>query len=797
MIKNYIIAAARNFSRNKLHTLINISGLAIGIMAGILSIMFVLDELSYDKFHSKGDRIFRLNKINKETNGGQLLTAETSGMMGPTMVDEMPEVQKATRYLSWFDEIVLSYNEKNLNVNAGNAKFADSTFFEIFDFQLIRGERSKVLSRPQTIVLSESSAISLFGNDDPIGKSVTGMNNVSFEVTGVVQDAPRRSQFQFDAFMSWTTTNPQTGAIPMDWMNNWIAQGINTYLLFDSPTSSSSVAPKLPKFMRDHLPTRVDKYELYLQPFNETYLNSYNLQGVHSSRLGNIQYVYIFSLIAGFILMIACINYINVSTAKAARRSKEVGMRKALGAAKRHLIFQFMGESMLLTVLSCAIALVLLYLAVPLFNELTGKDLSMKLLVDPHVIAGIIALIMFVGLSSGLYPALIISAFRPATVLRGTTITRAGSQWARSGLITFQFIISIVMIAGTLLLHEQINFILSKDLGFDKEHILVVNLTADVAAKKDVLQNATNAYPNVVSSSMGRTGFGQGGASTYIIPEGFGPDEIEARMFPVDGNFLETYGLNMKEGRFFQQGSAYDSGAFIINEAMARRLNWNRSVEKTIRFSQDQPAQPVIGVLKDFNYGTLYKEVEPLIMWVSRRAPVRFSVRFTGDPTPLVDFLGQQWKQYESRYPFDYYFLDHAFAASYSSEQKLYKTVMTFAALSIFIACLGLYGLVSFTIAQRTKEFGIRKVLGASVMSIGVLVNRQFIFLVGIAALIAIPAIIPLMNQWLQKFAFRVDLGPSVFIYAIMLTLLITIVAVSFQAVKVAMGNPAKSLRSE
>ena len=797
MIKNYLTAAARSFTRNKLHTLINISGLALGLMAGVLSIMFVLDELSYDKFHSKRDRIFRLNKINKETNGSRTLTAETSGLMGPTMIQEMPEVQNATRYIAWWDELVFSYNEKNVTIPSRGAAFTDSTFFNIFDFNLIRGDQSQVLRRPQTIVLTESTATALFGNEDPIGKSIIGLNNQSFEITGILQDPPTHSQFQFNALMSWTSTVPQMGSIPMDWMNNWIAQGINTYLLLESPQAEASVTPKLSKFMQDHIPTRVDKYELYLQGFNDTYLHSYNLQGLHVFRTGNIQYIYLFSIIAGFILLIACINYINISTAKAARRSREVGMRKALGAGKRQLTFQFMGESLLLTAMSVVIALVLLYLAVPLFNELAGKDLSMSLLLDPRVITGILALTFIVGLSSGIYPALIISAFRPAVVLRGAPITRPGSQWARSTLITFQFVISIVMIAGTLLMHEQINFILSKDLGFDKEHILVVDLTENLAAKRDVLQNATNAFPNVVSTSVGRMALGQGGASTYVIPEGFGPDEIEVRMFPVDGNFSQTYGLEMAEGRFFQQGSSSDSGSFVINEALARRLNWNTSIQKTIRFAEDQPAQPVIGVLKDFNFGTLYKEVEPLVMWVSRRTPGKFSVRFTGDPKPIVAFIEKQWKQYETRSPFHYFFVDQEFAKSYASEEKLYQTVMTFAGLSIFIACLGLYGLVSFTIEQRTKEFGIRKVLGASVASIGILVNKKFVALVGIASIISVPLMIPVMNQWLQKFAFRVTLGPSVFVYAILVTLMITVVAVSVQAIKVALGNPANALKQE
>lgn len=796
MIKNYLLAAARNFRRNKLHTFINISGLGLGLMAGALSIMFVLDELSFDKFHSKSDRLFRLSKINKETNGSSTLTAETSGMMGPTMLQEFPEVDNYTRFLPWFDELVLTYNDKNFTAPPRTVPFVDSTFFQIFDFELVRGNEREVLNRPQTIVLTESTANALFGNEDPIGKLIVGMNAQQFEVTGIMKNPPAKSQMQFNALVSWTSTVPNMGSVPMEFMNNWIAQAINTFILLKSADNETAIEAKLPKFMQDHMPTRVDKYQLYLQPYGDVYLKSADMAGNRMTLSGNIQYIYLFMMIAGFILLIACINYINISTAKAARRSKEVGMRKALGAAKRQLIFQFLGESLLLTFLAIVIAVILLNFTIPLFNDIAGKQITMQMLLDWRVAAGVLGLAGIVGTLSGIYPALIVSGFKPATVLRGT-MAKSGGQWARNALITFQFVVSIVMIAGTLLMQQQIGYLFEKDLGFDKEHILVVNLTDDLMAKREVIQQATDNFPGVQSTSVGRTALGQGGASTYIIPEGFGPDEIEARMFPVDGNFQKTYGLEMTEGRFFEQGSSSDSASVIINEALARRLNWNSSVEKTIRFNVDQPAMPVIGVLKDFNFGTLYKDVDPLIMWVSGRNLRKFSIRFTNDPQPLLEFLQAQWKQYEARYPFNYYFLDQEFAKSYSSEQKLHKTVLTFAGLSIFIACLGLYGLVSFIIEQRTKEFGIRKILGASSANINFLVNKKFVMLVGVASLIAIPILIPLMNNWLQKFAFRIDVGPSVFVYAIAATLAITIAAVSVQVVKVAMGNPAKALKQE
>jgi putative ABC transport system permease protein len=804
MIKNYLLSAARNFRRNKLHTFINIVGLGLGLMAGFLAIMFVLHEQSFDQFHTKRDRLYRLNKINIEPGGGESLTAETSGMMGPTLVEEFPEVEAAVRFRPWWDEIVLSNDEKNVVIKEQWSAFADSTFFLVFDFDLLRGDPKNVLVRPQTIVLTETLAKSLFGDEDPIGKSVIGMEGTTFEITGIVATPPSKSHIQFEALMSWSTTTPQLGSIPMDWMNNWIAQGINTYVLMkDLPagqpgtTSEQVVESKLPKFMSDHMPTRADKYRLYLQPFNEVYLNSYNVMSGEMQKSGNQQYIYMFSVIAGFVLAIACINYINISTSKATRRAREVGMRKTLGASRRQLVYQFLGESFLITALSVSLALLLMFFAIPHFNELAGKELTMSLLLDPRVTMGIVTLMVVVAVASGLYPSFIISAFKPAAVLKASQGGRLTGNWARYTLITFQFAISIVMIAGTLLVRDQIHFVMSKDLGFDKEHILVVNLTDDVAQHRDVLQNNVDAFPGVLHTSVARTALGQGGASTYIVPEGFGPDEIEVRMFPVDGNFLETYDLKMADGHFFEPGSSRDSGSFIINEALARRLKWDEPLQKTIRFAEDQPAQPIIGVLKDFNYFSLYDEVDPLVMWVSARTPRRLSVRFTGDPSPLVEFLGDEWKKYEARYPFNYFFLDQQLAQSYASEKKLFETVLTFAGLSIVVACLGLYGLVSYTIEQRTKEFGIRKVLGASVASLNFLVNRKFVMLTCLAAVVAIPAVVPLMNDWLEKFAFRISIGPGVFIFAVMITLAITVLAVSIQAIKVAMTNPADALRHE
>lgn len=797
MLANHLLAALRNFRKNKLHTAITLLGLSLGLMTSLLAILFVIDEQDFDQFHSRLDRLYRLNKVVTEDDGSTLKTAETSGMMGPTLVTDFPEVESVVRYHPWFNPVVLSNNDRNTELAEKDILMVDSTFFSVFDFPLVRGDAKEVLKRSGTMVITESVAQSLFGNEDPIGKNVIGINNQSFEITGIAKETPRNSHIQFKGLVSWSSTVPNLGNIPYEWMNNWIAQGINTYVLLKPGASMEGLQAKLPKFMQDHLPERVSRYALYLQPFRDVYLDAAEIKYHGMSKTGSRPYVMVFSVIAGFILFIACVNYINISTSKATRRAKEVGMRKSLGATKGQLISQFLSESFITTTLSAMVALALLYFAIPYFNGLAGKSLPYERLWELQAIGGFVLLILAVSLLSGLYPAFVLSAFRPAQVLKSSGQSKIAGHWPRQVLITFQFAIAIAMIAGTLLVSEQMRFVLSKDLGFDKEHVLVVNLTTDMLPKARVFADEVTQHPSVVSASLGRTALGFGGASTRVQPEGFPPDQVEVRMFPVDGNFQKTYDLDMTQGRFFDvPGIASDSNAVLINEALAKKLNWPNPIGKTIKRFEGDISRPVIGVLKDFYFASLYDDVEPLVMWVSP-SQRNLSVRFNGNPADLISHIESKWKLFETRYPFKYSFVDEAFAKAYQSEEKLFQTVMTFAGLSLIVACLGLYGMVSFTLEQRIKEIGIRKVLGATVLGLNMMVNRRFLGLVLVASLAAVPAIIPMMKSWLGKFAFHIELGPWVFLSAIGLTLLVTVLAVSVQAIRAAMMNPVEALRVE
>ncbi len=797
MLRSYLLTALRHFNRDKLHASINVLGLGLGLMVSLLALVFMLDEQSFDTFHTKADRLYRINKFRIDGDDVTTPNAESSGLYGPGMKDEFPEVEEYVRYQPWYNSIVLSYNNQHIELKEQESVFVDNSFFEVFDFELVRGVENDVLTRPSTIVLTEELAQALFGQEDPIGKSVTGMNGIDFEVTGISKEAPRNSHIQFKALISFSTTTPQLGQLNFEWMNNWHTQTLTTYVLLRTGSDANAIREKLVDFTRKHIPKRADSYSFYLQPFNELYLTGNVVQYHRMAKTGSSQYVSLFGIIAGFILFIACTNYINISTSKSSKRSREVGMRKTLGANKIQLVKQFLGESLVTTALAAVLAVVMIYMAIPLFNDLAGKSLAYSLLLKREIVVAAFILVVLVSIIAGGYPAFVLSAFRPSEVLKPSSKSKIGYHWGRYVLITFQLIISVMMISGTLIVFRQLDFMMSKDLGFDKDHILVIPLTAGMIAKGEMIEQEAARHSSVITTSLGRMALGGGSSSTFVQPEGFPPDQVEIRMFPVDFNFKNTYGLSMQGGRFFDENIASDSNALVINEALVNQLEWNDPIEKTIKFQGDPIAYPIIGVVKDFNYRSLHKEVEPLVMWISPNNRRNLSIRFNGNLAELLVHLEMVWKEFENRYPFQYYFVDEAFAKAYESDQKLLGTVVVFSSLSIIIACLGLYGLVSFTIEQRTKEFGIRKIMGATVSGLNFMVNRKFILMVLVASAFAIPAAIYFTDGWLNSFAYKIDPGIGVFVLSVGIVLIVTLSAVSIQALRAASINPASALRYE
>ncbi len=797
MLKSYLLTALRHFRKNKLHASINILGLGLGLMVSLLALIFMLDEQSFDSFHHNGDRLYRLNKVRIDNKDGDNLNAESSGLYGPGMKDEFPEVDDYVRYQPWFSPVVLTYKDRNVELKEQDALLVDGSFFNVFDFHLLRGNAKAVLVRPSTIVLTPAVAASLFGTEDPIGKSVTGMRGIEFEVTGIADEAPRNSHIQYKALISYVTTTPGIGPIDREWMNNWHSQGITTYILLHPNGDPEAVREKLLDFTAMHIPTRKDDYKFYLQPFREIYLNSHLVQYHRQAKTGNKQYSYFFGVIAVFILFIACVNYINISTSKSGKRAREVGMRKSLGANKQQLINQFLGESLVTTMLAGLVAILLLYFAMPVFNEIAEKSLNYTLLWSPDVVRAIVILVVLVSVIAGGYPAFILSAFRPAAVLKPSATSHVRGNWGRHVLIISQLIIAIVMISSTLIVFKQLRYVMSRDLGFDKEHILVVPLTAEMVEQGEVIQQEASRHSSVVTTSLSRLALGAGSSSTFVQPEGFPPDQVEIRMFPVDFNFDNTYGLTTVMGRFFDPTIASDSVGLVINEALMHQLQWDDPTKKTIKFQEDPIAYPVIGVVKDFNFRSLHLNVEPIVMYISTRGRANISIRFEGNPTALLSHLENTWKRFESRYPFDYYFMDEAFAKAYESDEKLFQTVIIFSVMSIIIACLGLYGLVSFTIEQRTKEFGIRKIMGATVAGLNFMGNKKFIVMVLLAGLVSVPIVITMTKNWLATYAYQIEVGPGVFVFSILITLVVALAAVSIQAIRAATINPAHALRYE
>ncbi len=796
MLKQNIQLLLRSISRQKIHFLLTTSGLILGLTAVLLAFTFINDECRFDAFHVKADRIFRVNKFVKEQSGDLSKNAETPGLMAPTLDTDFPEVEAGTRIAPWFDEVLVSYEDQNTFVK--NWVFVDTNFFYVFDFEMIQGgDPVEILSKPGQVIITPKLATTLFGGRDPIGKIIKGQNDIDFVVAGLVKPAPRQSHIQFDALISWASTESHAKLLNFNFMNNWLAQSVATYVLLRQPEQISTVNEKLPDFTAQYMENRTDVYSFYLQPLKEIYLNSTDLAHLRGDKYGSATFLRTFSLIALLILLIACFNYINITTAKSLQRAKEVGVKKVLGAQKKQLIGQFMTETFAMTLFAGILAVGLAQYCLPKFNLWFGKDIPANSLFSFESFGLFVAVILATSLISGFFPGWLLTRFRPASVLRSAFRLAPGGQLPRQILTTLQLTISIGLIAGTLVLHHQFNYILNKDLGFDKEQVLVMDTPPDIKSNAAAFKNELEALPGIQSVSMCRAVVGDGTFGSTVIPEGFNGEELRVRMYGVDTNYFQTLGMEMAAGRFLGMASDFNAGGLIVNEAFVKQTAWENPLERTIQFVGREDKYPVVGVIKDFNFNSLHQGVSPLLMYLDGR-PSHTSVRL--DPSKLPVLLPEMknlWEKFEHRFPFDYYFLDDFFAQKYTAEQQMLSVITLFAFLAIFIACLGLYGLASFAIARRTKEIGIRKVLGASVLGIVGLLSSRFVRLVFLAFFLALPAIYYFGNDWLNDYVYHVDLGFGIFFFSGITVLGIVFLTISFQSVRAALANPVESLRSE
>lgn len=808
MLKNYLKVAWRNLLNNRGFSAINISGLAIGIGTCLLITLYVLDELSFDKFNDKADRIYR---VNADINFGGTLEklAVAPDPLAFTMVREYPQVENAVRFRNYGSSVVRKGDQ---NIKEDRIIYADATLFDVFTLPMIAGNPHTALAEPNTVVITEGIAEKYLGTKQALGKVLRFDNKSDYKVTGVIRNMPANSHFRFDFFVSMAGSEESK-------QNNWVSFNFNTYLLLKKGVNPKAFEKKFQevqdKYMfpqamqlmnisKDEFEKSGSYIKLSLVPLTDIHLRSDQIGELGPN--SDMQFVYIFSAVALLILAIACVNFMNLSTARSANRAKEVGVRKVLGTQRINLINQFLTESVVMSLLAFVIGYIIAVTLLPFFNDLSGKELSLSVTDHPVLLPVLIGCSVVVGILAGSYPAFYLSSFQPIKVLKGSVGSGFKSSSFRSVMVIFQFSISIALIVGTIIIYKQLNYIQKKKLGFNKEQVLILKDTYVLGKKLESFKNEALRQPYVVSATVsGYLPVPSSRSENILFPEGIidPKKSISMQHWEVDADYIKTLGMQVVKGRDFSKELATDSNAIIINEAATRIMGITDPVGKTLGQMEDinDPSSmkkyTIIGVVKDFNYESLRNNIGALSMML-RPSTSHISLRIkTTNIAGVVKSMENLWRKMAPGEAFTYSFLDEDFNAVYRAEQRMGNLFIAFALLAIFIACLGLFGLATYAAEQRTKEIGIRKVLGASVSNIVNMLSKDFLRLVLIAAFIAIPFAWWAMNKWLQDFAYRITISWWVFVVAALIAIAIALVTVSFQAIKAALANPVKNLRTE
>ncbi|MCE2431471.1 MAG: ABC transporter permease [Candidatus Latescibacteria bacterium] len=795
MFKNHITVAIRTLLRHKIYSFVNISGLAVGIACCMLIMLFVQDELSYDQFHKNADRIYRV-LWNGRYGDNEWTIPYVEVPISETLKERFPEVTYSTRLRRESQTI---RRESNYVIEK-NFYYTESSFFDVFTVPFIAGDPTTALNAPNAVILTKQSAQRYFPDRDPMGQTLELNDGKSLQVTGVVKAFPPQSHFHFD-FLAPLKTLP----IIERRKSAWGSATVYTYLVLKDGASASELQTKFTTYVREHILSKMPPMPGYhtnylIQPLTDIHLHS-NLRYEITAN-SNIMYVYIFSFIAIFVLLLACINFVNLSTARSSTRAREVGVRKVLGSHRSQLIRQFFSESTICVAFSSILAIGLCELGLPLLNSLANKHLTMGSLIAPHVLIGLFALIIVVGLLSGMYPALYLSSFWPVTALKG--YISSGKAYLRNGLVIAQFCISISLLVGTLVVRDQLHFAQNKHLGFDKEHVLIIRGIPRTLASASPRQAMTfrdqfETLPQVAIASLNTGAPGHDFDSMLFVPEQPANYEKTSLTYTlVDEKYVEALNIEILEGRNFSPTEhATDVSAFLVNQSAVKALGWQTALGKKLKRGSGTEGS-IIGVVSDFHIGSLKQEIEPLVLPYLYRLPMYLAIRLHPDNVAeAIAAVEETWKKLAPNQPFSYTFLDQDYARLYNREQQMSHVFQIFSGLAILIACLGLFGLAAFTTQQRTKEIGIRKILGASVSGIIYLLSKDFLKLVIIANIIAWPIAYYAMNQWLQGFAYRIDLGIGTFILSGLIALLIAILTVSYQAIKAARANPVEALRYE
>jgi len=797
MIRNYFKTAFRNLWKNKTSSVINIFGLTIGLCSCLLIGLYIQHELSYDSFQAKGDRIVRTIMAYKFDGGAEMKKGNfTSARVAPRFKQVFPEIESATRMVRY--SRVVQYNDKLVNENS--FMYADPSFFNLFSFKLIRGEAANVLKAPNQVVLTESTAKRYFANEDPVGKVLkVGTDTTLYQVTGVIQDCPSNSQIKFDFLSSWSSLG-----LADEEKSYWDAN-YTTYFLLKSKESIASLQAKVPAFMQKEMAGQGATVNYELEPFNKIHLYS-PYEGFEPNN--NITYIYILEAVALLMLAIACFTYVNLNTARSMERAREVGVRKVIGAGNTQLFWQFIGESVLLCTISTILSVLAAALLLPVFNQLSDKQLTIDAIFSIPFIAAALLLIVLVSFLAGTYPALILSNFQPVKVLKGSFKNTSSGQWVRKSLIVFQFSISVVLIISTFIMQKQLKYIQNRNLGYNRDQVLVLPMDNKMLAKVDLIKQELKSNSNVVSiarCSNPPTNI----VSGYNMRSATMPatQQIAVTANVVDEDFVNTIGLQILTGSNLSQqdikDASYDdytknSFHFILNESAARELGWTpeQAIGKRMFMDDTRPGY-VKAVVKDFNFESMHNPIKPLVLFPEARGRMLLLKLKGNNLQQTISSLETKWKQLVPYRPFEYHFLDEDFNRLYSSEMRLGKVLTVFASIAIALACLGLLGLSAYATKQRIKEIGIRKVLGASVGNIAGLLSIDFVKLVFIAIIISTPVAWWMMNKWLLSFAYKTEMNWWIFAMAGICAIAIALITISIQSVKSALANPVKSLRSE
>jgi putative ABC transport system permease protein len=802
MFKNYFKTALRNFRKNKVFSFINIFGLAIGLTCFMLIAVFIYNELSYDKYPADAKNIYRVT-LSVTGNGNVVLYPRVDVAVGEGMKNAFPEI-KASARLSPASNFV-KYNDKQFKED--HLAYTDSNFLQMFSIPLIEGNEKTALVQPNSVVISKAFAKKYFGNDKALGKSLLiGLNNAPFKITGIIDKVPDNSHFHFDAFISIATFHITYAT--------WSNVGYYTYLLLNKNADPKKLQAKFPQLVAKYVVPEiqhdmgvslaeaqksVNTFIFSLQPLTDIHLYSHTKYELEPN--GDIQYVYIFSALALFILLLACVNFTNLSTARAVKRAREVGIRKVLGSVKKQLVFQFLSESVLFAFFAMLCAWLFIFFLLPYFNQLANKNISFRFFFQYQSILIILGVSFLVGLLAGIYPAFFLSSFNTIKVLKGSSSQDSQKKLLRSSLIVFQFFVSTALIIATIIVYQQLHYMQNKKLGYDKEQVLDLPDARllgknQTSFKQQLLQDSRVVAATIAWSVPGS--LLMDGTEIYPKNENGNGTEIHANIYHVDYDYLRTLGIHIIKGRNFSKDFATDSDGVVINETAVNELGWtnDNAVGKTIVRSGQQQLK-VVGVVADFNYASVKQKIAPLMMMLGGNSGGLIIKIKTTDVKSFLADLKKQWDAFNPSGPLEYNFLDEQFAALYESEIRTQQIFSAFAIIAIIIASLGLFGLSAFVIEQRTKEIGIRKVLGASVQNVLLLVSKEFLLLVGIAFIISIPVTWWAMHAWLQDFAYRINISWWIFAIAGITAILIALLTVSFQAIKAAAANPVKSLRTE